>query len=73
MGLYSSSDEYNRHADQAFENVSNTVRVVDDLLLFDRSFMGLVEQLAGFSTTVAAAKAPLRPPTEFQNTFPIDG
>jgi putative transposase len=26
-----------------------------------RSFMGLVEQLAGFSTDVAAAKAPLRP------------
>jgi hypothetical protein len=131
MGLCSSSDEYNRRADLAFENVSNTVRVVDDLLRFDnsfpehvagvctvlsaarksgitfslkkfqfartqvqwvgfqiqpggvsvdpeklraisdfpkptnitelRSFMGLVEQLAGFSTEVAAAKTPLRP------------
>jgi hypothetical protein len=38
MGLCSSSDEYNRRADLAFEDVSNTKRVVDDLLSFDNSF-----------------------------------
>jgi hypothetical protein len=139
MGPCSSSDEYNRRADLAFENVSNTVRVVDDLLRFDksfpehvegvcvvlsaarksgitfslkkfqfartqlqwvgfpiqpggvsvdpeklraisdfpkptnitelRSFMGLVEQLAGFSTEVAAAKEPLRPLLSSRNSF----
>jgi hypothetical protein len=139
MGLCSSSDEYNRRADLAFENVSNTVRVVDDLLRFDksfpehvagvyavlsaarksgitfslkkfqfartqlqwvgfqiqpggvsvdpekiratsdfpkptnitelRSFMGLVEQLAGFSTDVAATKEPLRPLLSSRNSF----
>jgi putative transposase len=131
MGLCSFSDEYNRRADRAFQDVKNSVRVVDDLLRFDssflehvtgvcavlsvassagitfsikkfhfarsqiqwvgfqiqqggisadpdklraisdfpqptnitelRSFMGLVEQLAGFSTDVVSAKGPLRP------------
>ncbi len=34
-----------------------------------RSFMGLVEQLAGFSTEVAAAKSPLRPLLSTRNPF----
>jgi hypothetical protein len=38
MGLSCSSDEFNRRADAAFGHLSNTVRVVDDLLRFDRSF-----------------------------------
>jgi hypothetical protein len=38
MGLSCSGDEYNRRADVAFAAVSNTVRVVDDLLRFDRTF-----------------------------------
>lgn len=139
MGLCSSGDEYNRRADMAFAAIPNTVRVVDDLLRFDRtfpahvagvcaillaarkagitfskekfkfarshlswvgydiqhggisiekeklnalsqfprptniselrSFMGLVEQLAGFSTEVAAAKGPLRPLLSTRNPF----
>ncbi|XP_045027084.1 uncharacterized protein LOC123470614 [Daphnia magna] len=139
MGLSCSGDEYNRRADVAFATVSNTVRVVDDLLCFDRtflehvmgvcevlqaacdagitfskekfrfardrllwvgyeikhggitieeaklkalsqfsrqtniselrSFMGLVEQLAGFSTEVAAAKEPLRPLLSTRNSY----
>jgi hypothetical protein len=139
MGLCCSEDEYNRRADVAFAALSNTVRVVDDLLRFDRnfpahvtgvcavlqaarsagitfsfekfqfaqsriswvgydiqyggitieeeklkalshfpkptnvselrSFMGLVEQLAGFSTEVAAAKSPLRPLLSTRNPF----
>jgi hypothetical protein len=139
MGLCSSGDEYNRRADMAFAALPNTVRVVDDLLRFDRtfpahvagvcailmaarkagitsskekfkfsrsrlswvgydiqhggisiekeklnalsqfprptniselrSFMGLVEQLAGFSTEVAAAKGPLRPLLSTRNPF----
>jgi hypothetical protein len=139
MGLSCSGDEYNRRADVAFAGVSNTVRVVDDLLRFDRtfsahvagvcavlqaarvagitfsrekfrfardriswvgyeirhggvtieeaklkalsqfprptniselrSFMGLVEQLAGFSSEVAAAKGPLRPLLSTRNPY----
>jgi hypothetical protein len=38
MGLSCNSDEFNRRADAAFSHLSNTVRVVDDLLRFDRSF-----------------------------------
>jgi hypothetical protein len=34
-----------------------------------RSFMGLVEQLAGFSTDVAAAKGPLRPLLSSRNSY----
>ena len=53
MGLCSSSDEYNRHADLAFENFSNTVRVVDDLLRFDKSFP---EHVAGVCVVLSAAR-----------------
>jgi hypothetical protein len=38
MGLSCSGDEYNRRADMAFVDQINTVRVVDDLLRFDRDF-----------------------------------
>jgi hypothetical protein len=38
MGLCSSGDEYNWRAGAAFAAMTNTVRVVDDLLRFDRSF-----------------------------------
>ena len=139
MGLSCSGDEYNRRADMAFAGLSNTVRVVDDLLRFDsefpehvrgvcsvlqaarqagitlnlskfrfaqakiswvgyevqhggctadpeklcaisrfprpgnitelRSFMGLVEQLAGFSSAVATAKGPLRPLLSSRNPY----
>ncbi|KZS03640.1 Uncharacterized protein APZ42_033587, partial [Daphnia magna] len=106
MGLCSSSDEYNLHADAAFVQVAQVVRVVDDILRYDssfsahvagiqrcgfavapdklkaisdfprpanitelRSFMGLVDQLAGFSTDVAAAKGPLRPLLSSRNPY----
>lgn len=139
MGLCCSGDEYNKRADMAFGLLSNTVRVVDDLLRFDRtfpahvagvcailqaaravgitfsrdkfrfarsrlswvgydvqhggitveegklktlaqfpqptniselrSFMGLVEQLAGFSSEVAAAKCPFRPLLSTRNPY----
>lgn len=139
MGLCSSGDEYNQRADAAFGTLQNTVRVVDDILRFDRSFLshvegvcvilqaarsakitlnadkfkfaqkklvwagyeiqhggvivdpsklqaisqfprptnitelrsflGLVEQLAGFSTEIAAAKGPLRPLLSARNAY----
>jgi hypothetical protein len=53
MGLCSSSDEYNRRADLAFENVSNTVRVVDHLLRFDNSFP---EHVAGVCAVLSVAR-----------------
>jgi hypothetical protein len=139
MEFSCSSDEYNRRADMAFVDQINTVRVVDDLLCFDRNFpahvkgvcallqaawkagitlnldkyqfaqpkvswvgyeiqhggvtadpsklqaisrfprpnnitelrslMGLVEQLAGFSADVTAAKGPLRPLLSSRNPY----
>ena len=139
MGLSCSGDECNHRQDIAFAGIENFVRVVDDLLLFNRtfpahisglcsvlqaardagitfspgkfefamkelmwvgyhirqggyevdpnklraisefpkptnitelrSFMGLVEQLAGFSSEVAAAKGPLRPLLSSKNAF----
>ena len=38
MGLISSGDEFNRRADAAFAGKQNIVRVVDDILRFDRTF-----------------------------------
>lgn len=139
QGLNCSGDEYNRRQDAAFAGLKDYVRVVDDLLLFHRtfpahvaglcevlsaarraritfnpskfqfaldqlmwvgyhirqggyevdpeklrgisdfprpksvtelrSFFGLVEQLAGFSSDVAAAKGPLRPLLSAKNEF----
>lgn len=38
MGLICTGDEYNRRPDMTFVDQVNTVRVVDDLLRFDRYF-----------------------------------
>jgi hypothetical protein len=54
LGLCSSSEEYNRRADQAFQDVNNTVRVVDDLLRFDSSFP---ENVAGVCALLSAARS----------------
>ena len=53
MGLSCSGDEYNRRADVAFAAVSNTVRVVDDLLRFDRTFP---EHVRGVCEVLQAAR-----------------
>jgi transposase InsO family protein len=53
MGLCSSSDEYNRRADAAFTQVSQVVRVVDDILRFDSSFSAHV---AGVRAVLTAAQ-----------------
>ena len=43
MGCVASGDEYNRRADAAFSGVQQIVRVVDDILRFDRTFPGHVK------------------------------
>ncbi|XP_046451265.1 uncharacterized protein LOC124199484 [Daphnia pulex] len=53
MGLSSSSDEYNRRADLAFQGVGKTVRVVDDLLRYDSSFP---EHVMGVCAVLSAAR-----------------
>jgi hypothetical protein len=53
MGLSCSGDKYNRRADVAFAAVSNTVRVVDDLLRFDRTFP---EHVRGVCEVLQAAR-----------------
>lgn len=53
MGLSCSSDEFNRRADNAFLKLTNTVRVVDDLLRFDREFS---EHVNGVCTVLQAAR-----------------
>ena len=50
MGLCSSGDEYNR---RAFAAIPNTVRVVDDLLRYDRTFPA---QVAGVCSILLAAR-----------------
>ena len=57
-----------------FEVDPNKLRAISDYprptnLTELRSFMGLVEQLAGFSKDVAAAKGPLRPLLSTKNDF----
>jgi len=42
MGCVASGDEFNRRADAAFSGVQQIVRVVDDILRFDRTFSGHV-------------------------------
>jgi hypothetical protein len=61
MGLSCSGDEYNRRADIAFAAVSNTVRVVDDLLRFDRTFPAHV---AGFVRFFKQHGSPVSPSAE---------
>ena len=53
MGLCSSGDEYNRRADMAFAQVTNTVRVVDDILRFDSNF---VDHVKGVRAVLTAAR-----------------
>ena len=43
MGCVASGDEFNRRADAAFSGVRQIVRVVDDILRFDRTFPSHVE------------------------------
>ncbi|KAK4316647.1 hypothetical protein Pmani_012212 [Petrolisthes manimaculis] len=38
MGLVSSGDEYNRRGDQALGDVPNTIKVVDDILIYDSTY-----------------------------------
>ncbi|MPC75281.1 Retrovirus-related Pol polyprotein from transposon opus [Portunus trituberculatus] len=38
MGLVSSGDEYNRRGDQALEDVSQTVKIEDDVLVYDFTY-----------------------------------
>ncbi|KAK4311797.1 hypothetical protein Pmani_011926 [Petrolisthes manimaculis] len=38
MGLVSSGDEYNRRGDQALGDVPNTIKVVDDILVYDSTY-----------------------------------
>ena len=38
MGLTVSGDEYNRRGDEALEEVTNTVKVVDDVLVYDEDY-----------------------------------
>ena len=38
MGLVSSGDEYNRRGDEALQDAKNTVKVVDDILIFDEDY-----------------------------------
>jgi hypothetical protein len=54
IGLSCSDDEYNRRADMAFVDQVNTVRVLNDLLRFDRDFPANVK---GVCALQAAWKA----------------
>lgn len=38
MGLVSSGDEYNRRGDQALGDIPNTIKVVDDILVYDSTY-----------------------------------
>ncbi|XP_064116668.1 uncharacterized protein LOC135222514 [Macrobrachium nipponense] len=38
MGLISSGDEYNRRGDQALGDIPRTVKIVDDILVYDSSY-----------------------------------
>lgn len=55
MGLSCSGDEYNRRADMAFVDQVNTVRVVDDLLRFDREFPTHMKAVCGLLQTARKA------------------
>ena len=52
MGLILSGDEFNRRADAAFAGKQNIVRVVDDILRFDRTFP---DHVAGVCSVLQAA------------------
>jgi hypothetical protein len=59
MGLCSSGDEYNRRADAAFGTLQNMVRVVDDILRFNRSFPLHVKGVCAILQAARAAKITL--------------
>ena len=45
MGLVSSGDEYNRRGDQALGDIPQTVKIVDDILIYDRSYREHLERV----------------------------
>ena len=61
MGLCSSGDEYNRRANMAFAQVTNTVRVVDDILRFDSTFADHVKGVRAVLTAARDAGITLSP------------
>lgn len=59
MGLCSSDNEYNRLSGAAFVTLKNMVRVVDDILRFDRSFPSHAEGVFAILQAARAEKIPL--------------
>jgi hypothetical protein len=55
MGLSCSDDEYNRRADMALVDQVNTVRVLNDLLRFDRDFPANVKGVCALLQAVRKA------------------
>ena len=45
MGLNATGDEYNRRSDEAVGDLPNTVKVVDDLLVYEETFEEHVERI----------------------------
>ena len=48
MGLNTSGDEYCYHGDITLDGLSNTVKVVDDILMFENSFPKHVQRVQQF-------------------------
>lgn len=61
MGLSCSGEEYNHRTDMAFAGQVNTVRVVDDLLRFDRDFPAHVKGVCAFLHAARKAARPASP------------
>jgi hypothetical protein len=59
MGLCSSWNEYNRRTDATFGTLQNTVRVVDDILRYDRSFPSPIEGVCAILQATRAEKITL--------------
>ncbi|KAK4329508.1 hypothetical protein Pmani_000139 [Petrolisthes manimaculis] len=45
MGLVSSGDEYNRRGDQALGDVPNTIKIVDDILVYDSTYSAQLDHV----------------------------
>ena len=45
MGLILAGDEHNRRSDNAFAGMKNVVKVVEDVLIFDKDFATHVEKV----------------------------
>lgn len=56
QGFNCSGDEYNRRHDNAFARLQNFVRVVDDLLLFHRTFPTYVSGLCAILQAASSAR-----------------